>query len=325
MTPQRRKVDLSSKSDIDGLNSLRVLFFYLPLIVNIVVVGLSFLSNQLNFVVVATLLTLPLSMLALGFLTLDIGYAQAQRGAYDVAEFFYKIAIVLMCLFRLGPLRNFQVLPVSILAELSLIRGKHKEAIELYRRNAQLSRAGQRGKDVHENYLVVMLKDIGICAYSAGKYEDALDSLQRAIILTIREQYSSEDSIGIPEEGDTLDQERLVSLARLILEKIRVNEANFSQSARMIFYLGAVLRQKRNLASADALMTPAMLLFEKHYQPDDPDLFCVLIEYALLLKEMGNTRSAQLYFKKAENIAITRLNSKHPYFEMLNSRERQIS
>jgi tetratricopeptide (TPR) repeat protein len=322
---ERRKVDVVSVPERESLDGLAIVFLWVPLIVSGVVILGCVATREPIVAVIGLLICVPVIALALGYMVLVAAFEQAAGGSYRLAEILYKIAAVLMSLFRLGSLRNFQALPRSVLAELLLVQGKYDQAEVLYRRNANLSRnAAEGGDDVHCKYLSTMLKDIGRCAYLSGRYADAFDALQRAIIVTLKEEYTPETAIGIPDEFEKLGEDSALRFAHLIINKMKPKDPDFTRLAFMILYFGAVYRQRGRLETATALMSPVMQKMDEHFEPTDPELIGALIEFAHLQKANGDLPEATRTFHRAKDIANARLNYRHPYFDLLSSVESQL-
>jgi tetratricopeptide (TPR) repeat protein len=315
---QLRRIDLMSKEDSEGRNLTRILFFFAPLSISMLMVAVALLTHQ-NLVVqlLVTIAAIPLALLAIGFVALDLGVEANARGHYALAEQLYRLAIPLMSVFRLGSIRNFQTLPTTLLAALLQLNGKLTEAQKEYEKNARRAQQGRGGKDIlHEGYLITMLKDIGVMRYEAGLYPEAYSSFSRALILMLKEDYSASTTVGMPTENEVVTQEQGVGFAQLLLGQLskpdELTNLRFPVRARTILFFGLTLCAMGSSTSGIALIDSAIKLLEERYGNCCPDMFEGYLEYALILRNSGNMEQARAYFKLAQNIAINNFNCKNP-------------
>ena len=225
-----------------------------------------------------------------------------------------------MSLFRIGPLSNFQALPTSVLAELFFVRGKYEQAELLYRKNEQMCKKSAT-TDAHANYRSTMLKDIGVTKFYAKNYDEAFDNLKAAVVVCLNKDYAEENTIGLPKDEEQLDEEQLVRFAKLTIKSTQPSGPNLCRKARTVLYLAAVFRHRGRPDTAYELMPSSISLLESSLGPTDPELIYPLVEYALLLKDLGKTEQAIGCFHRAKSIAVDRLNHKHPHFAFLASFE----
>lgn len=305
------------------MDGLALVFLIPPLILSAVILTIAGTTGQFAVLLCGALLCIPILGLPLGYLLIRFGFNQAAHGNYKAAESAYSLAIPCMSLFRIGPLSNFQALPTSVLAELFFIRGKYEQAELLYRKNEQMCKASAK-TDAHANYRSTMLKDIGVTKFYSKNYDEAFDNLKAAIVVCLNENYAEENTIGLPKDEEQLDDERLVRLAKLTIKSTEPPGPNICRKARTVLYLAAVFRQRGRPDTANELMPSSISLLESNLGPTDPELIYPLVEYALLLRDLGQTEQAVACFHRAKSIAKERLNHKHPHFAFLDSFEHEF-
>lgn len=296
--------------------TLRFLFAVLPISLSLLILVPIVMTNQHIVVqVIALLLCSPLLFLTFGFLCVEAGRWLALRGHYGIAEVLYKAAISLMSIFRLGPIRNFHTFPTAVLAELLLLVGKYKDADEYLSEAVNSCSAGRDGSDVvHSHFLVVALKDLGICKYKAGNYVEALRHLKKALVLSLKESFPTEGTtIGMPEEDENIDDERVLRYSNLIAREFASDSIQSVIYARVILYLGAVLRETGNVQVAYELMSLAMKYLQEHFPSGDIELFSAYIEFSKTLRARGDITEADSYFAKARETAYSKFNKRHPF------------
>jgi len=298
-------------------------FFFLPLVISVAIMSsAALLTHKPAAAAFVVLLSLPILMLAIGSFVLQMAMLLSDRGKYKLAEYLYYVAGFLMGVFRFGPIRNFQQVSVSMRAELASIQGEYAKAEKLYEKNARLSQTqGASGQDIlHSRYASVMWKSMGICRYSAGDFGGAAVFLERALILTLRELYENDTTIGMPEQNAQLNEEQVVKFANLVTKKLKPGSLQFIAPARMVLYLAANLRAQQKLSASIAVMNSIWPLFEEHYPPEDPEFFRPYMEYAIFCHDTDQIDSCKKYFRRANQIAHKSFNKHHPYLKLIKEK-----
>jgi tetratricopeptide (TPR) repeat protein len=310
-----RSVDAVGDEERRALTQLRFFFVVLPIsFCLLVLVPVMMTDQQVVVQALALLIVSPLLLLVLGYECVEIGRLFAMRGHYAITESLYKVAIILMSVFRIGPIRNFHAFPTALMAELLLLTGKSKEAENYYCDISRLCHGARDGSDAfHSQYLVAALKDLGICRYRARDYDGALTTLKKALLISLKECFPDDTAtIGMPAEDENVSEERIVLFANLVAKELKPDNVDSLIHARTLLYLGATLRATGSVQAAHNVMIGAMKYLEERYPSGDAELFSPYMEFAQLLKDRGDSDDAEAYFAKAKETAYTKFNRRHP-------------